>query len=63
MAGMKFTIRDLLWMTVVVAMALGWFCHAMNLWVGNRIRDAQIRMLHEEMDEMSKYIAKLEGKE
>jgi hypothetical protein len=62
MAGMKFTIRDVLWLTVVVGMGVGWFCHAMNLWVGNQIRDAQIRMLHEEMDQMNKYIAKLESK-
>lgn len=30
---MRFTIRDLLWLIVVVAMAVGWYYHSTSLWI------------------------------
>jgi hypothetical protein len=37
---LRFSVRDLLWLTLVVAMGLGWFAHQRQL----RIRERQLRI-------------------
>jgi hypothetical protein len=36
----RFTIRDVLWLTVVVGMAVGWYCHISREreWANNALR-------------------------
>ena len=40
---MRFTIRDLIWLTVVVAMAAGWFVHVRNTRENYSRRDRELR--------------------
>ena len=39
----RFTIRDVLWLTVVVAMAAGWFVHVRNTRETYSKRDRELR--------------------
>ena len=36
----RFTIRDVLWLTVVVVMGVAWFYHSWGLWIGKAMADA-----------------------
>jgi hypothetical protein len=47
----RFTIRDVLWLTVVVGMGVGWFYHSTSLWIGKAMAEDEMRRLNEVLTE------------
>ena len=45
---LRFTIRDLLWLTVVVALAVGWWLerHSSDSWRSMRSKDGGVEILN-----------------
>lgn len=53
---LRFTIRDLLWLTLVVAMGIGWFYHSTSLWIGKAMAEDEMRRLNEVLAEYRQQI-------
>jgi hypothetical protein len=55
----RFTIRDVLWLTVVVGLALGWYYHSTSLWIGKAMAKDEMRLLGEELERLRSELALL----
>ena len=47
----RFTIRDVLWLMVVVGMAAGWWYHSWGLWIGKSMAEDEMRALNQALAE------------
>jgi hypothetical protein len=53
----RFTIRDVLWLTVVVGLGVGWFYHAWGLWIGKARAEDEMRALNQALAECRQRLA------
>ena len=53
----RFTIRDLFWLIVVVAMGVGWWYHSVTLWIGKSMAEDEMRYLNELLAECRQELA------
>ena len=59
----RFTIRDLLWLTLVAAVGCGWFLHVRSIRIAEENRAEELRQLAKSaVDEMNESIAKARRK-
>jgi hypothetical protein len=51
-AVMRFSIRDMMWMTAVIAVAIGWY---LDHYSAQRARDKSLKIMSEYMENWMKY--------
>lgn len=56
----RFTTRDVPWLTVVLAIGLGWFYHSTVLWMGKAMAEDEMRLLAEEVSRLRAELASVQ---